>query len=395
MPVAFINHQVRLVRRSLVLTSVLLVVSIVFVMRAFATAGFASAPPSVEYTKNIGVTTAIGGALCLGLLLWFMKKLCHIRPMWWRQMEEMSVCSHAQDPQRIQPVTGQAHTRRVERGVAAMERAVRQRSSGTMEGCRRCCMLPRGPPWPLHARSSSSKKLKGVTALCLPRHMLLGAVGADPCCLPVAVGPRGGCFERWRTGYGGSLAGLHRFQKALRRGDAPGRMSGGASLDPIAQRAGVRFHDLGIGFGQIAFGLHLRRRQGVLLTTAAGVWRQTMELRAAVEMLLPAQERAAACHLPRAACCSARLSWHIRSSVQQLHLARFGALHEPRRRHAHPCAEPANGRPPCLTSTYISSDRSQSAQYTFTQRARGEPHHRGLSRPRAICTHSVRCDAMP
>ena len=123
-----------------------------------------------------------------------------LAPSVWRQMEEMSLCSHPQDPQRIQPVTGQAHTRRVERGVAAMERAVRQRSSGTMEGCRRCYMLPHFPPWPLHARSSSSKKLKGVTALCLPRHMLLGDVGADPCCLPVAVGPRGGCFERWRTG---------------------------------------------------------------------------------------------------------------------------------------------------------------------------------------------------
>lgn len=68
-----------------------------------------------------------------------------LAPSVWQQMEEMSLCSHPQDPHQAQPVTGQAHTSRVERGVKAMERAVRQRSSGTMEGCRRCDMLPRFP----------------------------------------------------------------------------------------------------------------------------------------------------------------------------------------------------------------------------------------------------------
>lgn len=91
-------------------------------------------------------------------------------------------------------------------------------------------------------------------------------------------------------------------------------------------------------------------------------------------------------HLPRAACCSTRLPCHVRCSVQQLHLACFGALHEPRRRHVHPCAERANGRPPCLTSTYISSDLSQSAQYTFTVRWRRR-RHPGLH---SVASHGIR-----
>lgn len=50
-------------------------------------------------------------------------------------------CCHPQGPQLAQPVTGQTHTEKIERGVGEMETAVRQRSSGTMEGCRRCNML--------------------------------------------------------------------------------------------------------------------------------------------------------------------------------------------------------------------------------------------------------------
>lgn len=102
MPDAFIKHQVRLVRKALVLTSILLVISIVFVMGAFAAAGFASLPPSSEYTTNIAVTTAIGGGLCLGLLIWFMKKLYRIRPLWWRQMEEEMFFGRAGNKNRIE-----------------------------------------------------------------------------------------------------------------------------------------------------------------------------------------------------------------------------------------------------------------------------------------------------
>jgi hypothetical protein len=51
-----------------------------------------------------------------------------------------------------------------------------------------------------------------------------------------------------------------------------------------------------------------------------------------------------------------------------LDLARFGALHEPRRRHAHPGRRLRQWPPLVLTSTYISSDLSRSAQYTFSHR---------------------------
>ncbi|CAM6126573.1 unnamed protein product [Calypogeia fissa] len=88
MPDAFIKDQVKLVRKALVMTSILLVVSIVFVLGAFAAAGYASLPPSTEYTKNITVTTAVGGTVCLSLLVWFMGRLYRIRPIWLRAMEE-------------------------------------------------------------------------------------------------------------------------------------------------------------------------------------------------------------------------------------------------------------------------------------------------------------------
>lgn len=78
--------------------------------------------------------------------------------------EEVSLCSHPQDPQVGQPVTGQAHTRRVERGVLAMETAVRQRSSGTMESRRSCNMLPRLPrrrqPWPYPPETAAARSLR-------------------------------------------------------------------------------------------------------------------------------------------------------------------------------------------------------------------------------------------
>lgn len=88
MPDAFINHQVRLVRKALVMTSILLVISIVFVLGAFAAAGYASLPPSFEYTGNILITTVVGGTLCLSLLFWFIGRLYRIRPLWWRVMED-------------------------------------------------------------------------------------------------------------------------------------------------------------------------------------------------------------------------------------------------------------------------------------------------------------------
>lgn len=42
--------------------------------------------------------------------------------------------------------------------------------------------------------------------------------------------------------------------------------------------------------------------------------------------------------------CSTRWPWHIlNAAASSSHLACFGALHEPRRRHAHPCPARANG----------------------------------------------------
>jgi hypothetical protein len=146
-----------------------------------------------------------------------------LAPSVWRQMLSVSLCLHPQDPQVGQPVTGQAHTSRVERGVAAMDMAVRQRSSGTMEGCRRCNMLPHFPrrrqpmavarPKQQAARSLLACGAEGSSAF--PRHSLLGETRKQLILAPPAVGPGrardsqpsltgthccGGCFERCYTG---------------------------------------------------------------------------------------------------------------------------------------------------------------------------------------------------
>jgi hypothetical protein len=85
------------------------------------------------------------------------------------------------------------------------------------------------------------------------------------------------------------------------------------------------------------------------------------------------------------------------AASSSLDLARFGALHEPRIRLAHPCSRLRQWPPVVLTSTYISSDLSQSAQYTFSHRWRHQsvepvpPGRRdGLLRPAMVCTLAAR-----
>ncbi|CAM6097004.1 unnamed protein product [Calypogeia fissa] len=83
----FIGEEVRVVRRSLVLTSVLLVFAVVFVLGAFAAAGFASLPPIVHLQLTMIVTCVIGVLLCVAILGWFLRRLYRIRPSWWRTLE--------------------------------------------------------------------------------------------------------------------------------------------------------------------------------------------------------------------------------------------------------------------------------------------------------------------
>ncbi|BBN14087.1 hypothetical protein MPTK1_6g08760 [Marchantia polymorpha subsp. ruderalis] len=84
----FIGEEVRVVRRYLVLTSILLVFAVVFVLGAFAAAGFASLPPIFSLQVNMIATSVIGILLCISILVWFLRRLYRLRPSWWRNIEE-------------------------------------------------------------------------------------------------------------------------------------------------------------------------------------------------------------------------------------------------------------------------------------------------------------------
>ncbi|BBN04696.1 hypothetical protein MPTK1_3g06940 [Marchantia polymorpha subsp. ruderalis] len=74
----FIAKEVRHMRRWLVLTSFLLVVSIVCVLGAFTAAGYGTLPPISRYQTLMTVTTVIGGIMCVVVLSIYFLRLIDI-----------------------------------------------------------------------------------------------------------------------------------------------------------------------------------------------------------------------------------------------------------------------------------------------------------------------------
>ncbi|KAL2641731.1 hypothetical protein R1flu_009318 [Riccia fluitans] len=79
----FIKDEVDLVRKWLMLTSILLVFSITFVVGAFTAAGMAALPPVLEYQAYMIVTAAIGIAVWIFILISFFYRLYVIHPYEW------------------------------------------------------------------------------------------------------------------------------------------------------------------------------------------------------------------------------------------------------------------------------------------------------------------------
>jgi ankyrin repeat protein len=78
---AFIARVVESVRRSLIVASILLVVSVVCVLGAFASGGFAVLPPLLKYDTSMIITVCVGGTVCMIILakfLWKLAKAIHI-----------------------------------------------------------------------------------------------------------------------------------------------------------------------------------------------------------------------------------------------------------------------------------------------------------------------------
>ncbi|CAM6072471.1 unnamed protein product [Sphagnum tenellum] len=72
---AFIARVVKSVRRSLIVASILLVMSVVCVLGAFASGGFAVLPPVLKYDTSMIITVCVGGTVCMIILAKFLWKL--------------------------------------------------------------------------------------------------------------------------------------------------------------------------------------------------------------------------------------------------------------------------------------------------------------------------------
>lgn len=86
----FIAKEVRRLRRWLVLTSFLLVVSIVGVLGAFTAAGFGTLPPISKYRTLMTVTSVLGGVVCVAVLLIYFLRLIAIFS---RDSSRLCLCS--------------------------------------------------------------------------------------------------------------------------------------------------------------------------------------------------------------------------------------------------------------------------------------------------------------
>jgi hypothetical protein len=71
----FIGRQVKSVERALIRATILLVISVVCVLGAFASAGFAVLPPLLKYDTSMIITVCLGGILCMLTLAKIIWKL--------------------------------------------------------------------------------------------------------------------------------------------------------------------------------------------------------------------------------------------------------------------------------------------------------------------------------
>lgn len=80
----FIKDAVEKVRRALLWTALLLAGSVIFVLGAFATAGYVVLPPISKYRHNMIVAIVFGGLVCGIALSVFLLNLYQLLPEWWR-----------------------------------------------------------------------------------------------------------------------------------------------------------------------------------------------------------------------------------------------------------------------------------------------------------------------
>ena len=80
----FIKDAVLKVRKALLWTALLLAGSVIFVLGAFATAGYLVLPPIPKYRNDMIIAIVLGGSVCAIALGVFLLNLYQLLPEWWR-----------------------------------------------------------------------------------------------------------------------------------------------------------------------------------------------------------------------------------------------------------------------------------------------------------------------
>jgi ankyrin repeat protein len=78
----FIGRRVKSVEQALIRTTILLVISVVCVLGAFASAGFAALPPLLKYDTSMIITVFLGGTICmltLAKIIWKLSTPIRVR----------------------------------------------------------------------------------------------------------------------------------------------------------------------------------------------------------------------------------------------------------------------------------------------------------------------------
>jgi ankyrin repeat protein len=92
----FIGRRVKSVERALIRATILLVISVVCVLGAFASAGFAALPPLLKYHTSMIITVCLGGTICMLTLAKIIWKLSTpIRMRFLKTSTTMTGGSHA------------------------------------------------------------------------------------------------------------------------------------------------------------------------------------------------------------------------------------------------------------------------------------------------------------
>ncbi|KAH8960313.1 hypothetical protein BDL97_06G126000 [Sphagnum fallax] len=92
----FIGRRVKSVERALIRATILLVISVVCVLGAFASAGFAALPPLLKYDTSMIITVFFGGTICmltLAKIIW--KRSTPIRMQFLKTSTTMTAGGHA------------------------------------------------------------------------------------------------------------------------------------------------------------------------------------------------------------------------------------------------------------------------------------------------------------